>query len=53
MPHEPARLAKAFGDARVVWEGIDNLRDLHNASLTVLVYPSAQQKYSRRTSMRT
>ena len=32
-------LQKAFDDARVVWEGIDNLRDLHNASLTVLAYP--------------
>lgn len=30
---------KAFDDARTVWEGIDNLRELHNASLTVLAYP--------------
>lgn len=30
---------KAFDDARAVWEGIDNLRELHNASLTVLAYP--------------
>lgn len=30
---------KAFDDARVVWEGIDNLRELHDASLTVLAYP--------------
>lgn len=30
---------KAFDDARVVWEKTDNLRDFHNASLTVLAYP--------------
>ena len=32
-------LQKAFDDARAVWEGIDNLRELNNASLTVLAYP--------------
>lgn len=32
-------LQKAFDDARVVWEKADNLRDFHNASLTVLAYP--------------
>ena len=32
-------LQKAFDDARVVWEGADNLRELNNASLTVLAYP--------------
>ncbi len=32
-------LQKAFDDGRVVWEGVDNLRELHNASLTVLAYP--------------
>ena len=30
---------KAFDDARVVWERIDNLRELHDATLTVLTYP--------------
>lgn len=30
---------KAFDDARVVWERIDNLRELHDATLTVLAYP--------------
>lgn len=34
---------KAFDDARVVWEGIDNLRELNNASLTVLAYPQLSE----------
>lgn len=34
---------KAFDDARVVWEGIDNLRELHDASLTVLAYPQLSE----------
>lgn len=34
---------KAFDDARAVWEGIDNLRELNNASLTVLAYPQLSE----------
>lgn len=34
---------KAFDDARVVWEGIDNLRELHDATLTVLAYPQLSE----------